>query len=99
MLKFNRVAPRLRIFILYVQGAYTNRLPRPFSPTSCVGFNLVRPHYIAASRLSGPFTNPLPAVISSIFYAQMDVMPKYPTRVQGTIARFHYIVDPPFDPK
>ena len=38
-------------------------------------------------------------VILLIFYAQMDVMPQYPARAQGIIGRFHYFVDPPFDPK
>ena len=67
---------------------------RPFSPVS-VGFNLARPHCQPPLRT----VYELILVISSIFYAQMDVMPQYPARVQGTIARIHYIVDPPFDPK
>ena len=36
---------------------------RPFSPTTSVGFSLVRPHSTDAGHLSWPFTNPLPAVM------------------------------------
>jgi hypothetical protein len=42
---------------------YTTRLQRPISPASSVGFNKARPHYTAASRLSGPITCPLSPVI------------------------------------
>jgi hypothetical protein len=44
---------------------YTTRLQRPISPASSVGFNKARPHYTAASRLSGPITCPLSPVIDS----------------------------------
>ena len=44
---------------------YTARLPRPITPASSIGFNPARLHHTVASRLPGPITCPLFAVIET----------------------------------